>query len=299
MQINSAISHSEKKSNIAIITDSVAQVPTELARELNISIVPMGVQINGKIYLDNLELDLAELYRRMRTEKITPTTTAPSAGEFKEVMNASLGAGAEAVLCITLSSKLSSSFNNACLAADLIREEKPGSNIQILDSLKAAASQGYMVIGAARAAARHESIEEILQEVHRIRSRTSLVASLDTLEYLARGGRIGKVAYRMGSMINIKPVITLDEDGTISPIAKVRSTQHALQVMVDHVSKKVKGCSRLYLTILEADAPRQASIFYEMIREQLQPLEIQKSVFTPVMGVHTGPGLIGLVYYYE
>jgi DegV family protein with EDD domain len=288
-----------KEQKVSVLTDSVAQVPAELAVQMGISVVPLVVQINGKLYHDGIDLDLAELYKRMREEKIIPSTIAPAPGEFKDAMSAAFQAGARELLCITLSSKLSSCYNNACLAADLIREENPESRIEVLDSLNAAASEGFMVTAAARAAARGDSLQAIMQAAREVRSRTSLVASFETLEYLARGGRIGKVAYMMGSLINIKPVVTVDKDGTVAPVVKARSMQHALQAMLDYVEKKVKGCRKLYLTILEADAAEQASRLRDLALTQLKPVEIQNSVFTPVMGVHTGPGLIGLVYYFE
>jgi DegV family protein with EDD domain len=284
---------------VALVTDSVAQVPVEVSRELGISVVPLSVQIEGKPYHDGVDLDLAELYNRMRDEKIMPTTIAPSPGEFKEAMADCLRSGTKAVVCITISSRLSSSYNNACLAADMLREDDPACTIEVLDSLNAAAAEGYIVITAARLAARGEPIEAVIDAARAACGRTGLVASFETLEYLARGGRIGKAAYMMGSLINIKPVVTIDAEGTVSPLGKARSTKQAMQFMVDYVAKQVKGRRNLYLTILEADAPEQAARLQELVRQQLQPLEIHNSVFTPVMGVHTGPGLIGLVYAYE
>jgi DegV family protein with EDD domain len=288
-----------REKTVALITDSVAQVPVETARELGIAIVPLTVQIEGKPYRDGVDLDLTQLYNRMRNEKVVPTTIAPSPGEFEEAMRQCLDHGAKSVLCISLSSRLSSSYQNACLAARLLKEEEPGREIEVLDSLSAAACEGFMAITAAQAAARGEPMEAILQAARQAGSRTGLVASFETLEYLARGGRIGKAAYMMGSLINIKPIITLDQKGTVAPAGAARSTKRALQAMVDFVGKRAKGHKKLQLTILEAEAPEQAAQLLELAEAQLQPEGIHKSVFTPVMGVHTGPGLIGLVYYYE
>ena len=142
-------------------------------------------------------------------------------------------------------------------------------------------------------------MEAILQAARGAGSRTGLAASFETLEYLARGGRIGKVAYMMGSLIKIKPIITLDKEGTVAPVGAARSTKRALQAMVDFVARRVKGRQKLQITILEAEAPEQAAVLHELASRQLQPEAIHDSVFTPVMGVHTGPGLIGMVYFYE
>ncbi len=290
---------SNELGTVALITDSVAQVPAETARELGISIVPLTVQIAGKTYRDGVDLDLAELYDRMRTEKVVPTTIAPSPGEYEAAMRNCLQTVPRPVLCITLSSRLSTGYQNACLAARLLQEENPDRSIEVLDSRSAAACEGFIAITAARAAARGEPMQAILEAARQACTRTGLVASFETLEYLARGGRIGKVAYRMGSLINIKPIITLDRDGTVAPVGAVRSPGRALQAMVDFVAKKVKDRRNLHLTILEAEAPGQAARLHDLAGRQLPSAEIRDSVFTPVMGVHTGPGLIGMVYDYE
>jgi DegV family protein with EDD domain len=284
---------------VALVTDSVAQVPVEVAFELGISVVPMAVQIDGRPYQDGVDLDLTELYYRMRNEKIVPTTIAPTPKAFQEAMVARLRCGAKAVLCITLSSRLSSSYQNACLAAELVREDDQKCTIEVLDSLKAAASEGFIVTTAARAAARGEPMQTVLEAAREAGSRTNLIASFETLEYLARGGRIGKAAYLMASLIHINPIVTIDKEGTVSPVGMARSTKQALQVMVDYVAKQVTGCQKLTLTILEADASEQAARLRDLACQLLQPAEIHDSVFTPVMGVHTGPGLIGLAYSYE
>lgn len=284
---------------VALVTDSVAQVPAKEAGELGISVVPLTVQIEGVPYHDGVDLDLDGLYQRMREEKILPTTIAPSPGEFEQVIEERLRSGAGSVLCITISSRLSSSYNNACLAANLIRENNPESRIEVLDSLNAAAAEGFIVLTAARSAAQGEPIEAVLESARQAGKRTGLVASFETLEYLARGGRIGKAAYMLGSLINIKPIVTLDADGTVAPLGRAPSTERALQTMVNYVAKQVKESRKLSLTILEAEAPEQAARLRELAEQKLHPAEINNSVFTPVMGVHTGPGLIGLVYAYE
>ncbi len=298
-QRGSSTEERKREQTVALITDSVAQVPAETARALGISILPLTVQIEGKPYRDGVDLDLTGLYDRMRKEKVVPTTIAPTPGEFEQVMRQRLRSGAKSVLCITLSSRLSTGYQNAHLAARLLREEDPGLTIEVLDSLSAAACEGVIAIAAARAAKRGEPMEAIQQAARQAGGRTGLVASFETLEYLARGGRIGKVAYMMGSLIRIKPIITLDRAGTIAPVGAARSTSRALQTMVEYVAKQVKGRRNLHLTILEAEAPEQAAQLHELASRQLRPEEIHDSVFTPVMGVHTGPGLIGLVYSYE
>lgn len=290
------IDHSQ---TVAIVTDSVAQVPADIARQLNITVIPLIVNIEGKSYRDGVDLVLSELYRRMRTEKIMPTTTAPTPGQYQQTFQSLLRAGAQAILHVSLSSKLSSCYDIACLAAEKVRAEYPDRAIEILDTRKAAICEGFIAYIAARAAAEGKPLAEVVKAARAANPRTNLVATLETLEYLARGGRVGKATYMLGSMINIKPILTIDQEGTVNPVSKVRTESHALQTMLDYVAQKVKGCRKLYLAVLEADAAKQAAKLNELVQQNLQPTEIFQTDFTPVMGVHTGPGLVGLGYYYE
>jgi DegV family protein with EDD domain len=282
---------------VAVMTDSVAQVPPERAQRWGITIVPLGVTIGTEKYLDGVDLAPAELYRRMRIDKVMPTTSAPSLGQYLEACRACLRAGAQSVLYICLSSKLSTAYDVACQAAEMTRAEFPDRAIEVLDSRQGAISEGFIALAAARAAADDQPLESVVQRARDAMSRTALVVSLATLEYLARGGRIGKAAYWMGSVIKVKPLITLDAEGVAAPVARVRGEEHALQAMVDWVAKRVRGDHAFSLAVMEADAPDAAARLRDRALRVMHPAEIIHSDFTPVMGVHTGPGLVGLGYY--
>ena len=291
-----AITDSER--NVAIVTDSVAQVPAEVARQLDITVIPFTVSIDGQPYLDGIDLAPKELYRRMRLENIMPTTTAPSLGQYQQAFEACLHAGAQAVLYVALSSKLSGGYSTACQAANIVKEEFPDRIVEVLDSQLATISQGFVAMAAARAAAQGKPLAEVRRAAEEANRRTGFAATLETLEYLARGGRIGKAAFMLGNMIKIKPILTL-EDGLVLPLSRVRGENNALQAIVDYVAQQVKNHRVLHLAIMEADAPEQAARLQELALQKLRPTELFHSEFTPVMGVHTGPGLVGLGYYYE
>ncbi|MGC9520752.1 MAG: DegV family protein [Anaerolineae bacterium] len=284
--------------SVAIVTDSVAQVPAEIARQLAITVIPFTVNINGQPYLDGIDLKPTELYRRMRLENILPSTTAASLGQYQQAFEARLQAGAQAVLCVSLSSKLSMGYSTACQAAEMVRDEFPDRLVEVLDSRQVTISQGFIAIAAARAAAEGKPLSEVMRVVREARQRAGLAVTLETLEYLARGGRIGKAAYMLGSLIQIKPILTLD-DGEVTPLSRVRGENHALQVIVDYVARQVEGLGVLHLAVMEADAPEKAARLQELALQQLRPAEIFHSEFTPVLGVHTGPGLVGLGYFNE
>ena len=283
---------------VTIVTDSVAQVPVEIARQLAITVIPFTVNVNDQPYLDGIDLNPTELYRRMRHEKILPTTTAPSLGEYQQAYEACLRAGAQAVLYVSLSSKLSGGYSTATKAAEMVRGEFPDRQVVVLDSQQATISEGFVAIAAARAAKLGKPLPEVRRAAEKAKQRVGFAAALDTLEYLARGGRIGKAAFMLGSLIKIKPILTI-VDGEVTPVGRVRDENHALHAIVDYVARRVEGSRKLHLAIMEADAPEQTERLKELALQQLQPAEIFHTEFTPVMGVHTGPELIGLGYYYE
>ena len=291
-----AITDSER--NVAIVTDSVAQVPAEVARQLDITVIPFTVSIDGQPYLDGIDLAPKELYRRMRLENIMPTTTAPSLGQYQQAFEACLHAGAQAVLCVALSSKLSSGYSTACYAAKMVQEEFPDRIIEVMDSQQATISQGFIAIAAARAAAAGKPLPEVQQVAEDAKQRVGLAVMLETLEYLARGGRIGKAAFMLGNLIKINPIVSI-KDGEVTPISRVRGENHALTAIVEYVARQAEGNRKLHLAIVDADAPEQAARMEELALQKLQPIEIFHTEFTPVIGVHTGPGVVGLGYYYE
>jgi DegV family protein with EDD domain len=283
---------------VAIVTDSVAQVPAEIARQLDITVIPFTVSIDGQLYLDGIDLAPQELYHRMRLENVMPTTTAASLGQYQQAFEACLHAGAQAVLYVALSSKLSSGYSTACHAAKMVQEEFPDRIVEVLDSQFATMSQGFMVMAAARAAKQGKPLAEVRRAGEEAKRRVGLAATLETLEYLARGGRIGKAAFMLGNLIKIKPILSI-KDGEVTPVSRVRGENHALQAIVDYVARQAERHRKLHLAIMEADAPEPAARLQELTLQQLRPAEIFHSEFTPEMGVHTGPGLVGLGYYYE
>ena len=274
-------------------------MPPEAADRWGISVVPLVVTIGAERFLDGMDLTPSELYRRMRAEKALPATSAPSIGQYLEAFRACLRAGAQAVLHVSLSSRLSTAFNAALQAAEMASVEFPDRAIEVLDSRQGAISEGFIAMAAARAAAKDRPLDAVAQCARDAMSRTGVVVSLATLEYLARGGRIGKAAYLMGSLINVRPLITLDAEGVAAPVAKARGENRALASMVDWVAESVRGREALTLAVMEAGAAGAAAQLRDLAVRRLHPAEIFHSDFTPVMGVHTGPGLVGLGCYYE
>ena len=291
---------SRKPAKVAIVTDSVAQVPKELAADLGIRVIPFFIHIEDKKYLDGIDLDLQSLYRRMRQEKdLHPTTAAPSVGHFYNTFLECLEGGAESVLYLGVSTRLSATFSSAEGGANLVREQYPERQIILFDTLLGAIPQGFLAIEAARLAVQGASIQQIIEQVRMKRQRVGILITLETLEYLARGGRIGKAAYMLSSAIHILPLITLGDDGAVSPVGRVRGHHRAMERIVDYVAEKASTARRLTLTVLHSDALEAAQEMQIMAVERMHPDEIFIALFTPVIAAHTGPGTLGLGYSWD
>ena len=293
MNINNAEKH------VSVIADSVGQVPADLTRELDISVVPYAIMIQGISYLDGVDLQPDVLYQRMRIEKVIPKTSAPSPGSYLKTLLDSINKGARSILLVCVSSNLSGAYNIACEAVDLFREEHPDIDIEVFDSKTAAIAEGYIAIQAARAAKAGMDLAGVIQVAREVQKQVGVVVSFDTLEYLALGGRIGKAAYLLGNLIDIKPIISLDSEGFVEPIGKVRGNQRAFEAIIEHVEKMTAGCRKLHLAVMDADASDRAEELKRLAIERLKPNEVINTTITPVMGAHTGPGLVGLGFLYE
>jgi DegV family protein with EDD domain len=287
------------KQTVRVITDSVAQVPEHLTQELEIPVVPFIVTINNTSYEDGIDIKPEALYQRMRIEKVIPKTSAPSPGRYIQKFQEVIQQGGRSILFVALSSNLSGSFNVVSGAAEIMREEYPNVFIKVFDSKSAAIAEGYIVIQAAHAARDGMDLLGVTEVAKETAKRVGIVVSFDSLEYLALGGRIGKAAYLLGNMIDIKPIIALDDNGFVDPIGKVRGNQKAFEAIIGHVDRKTSGCTRLSLAVLDADAADRADDLKRLAIEHLKPNHLIQTTITPVMGAHTGPGLVGLGYFYE
>jgi DegV family protein with EDD domain len=284
---------------VHVVTDSIAQVPTQTAQELGIAVIPFIVTMQGVSYEDGIDIQPEVLYQRMRTEKVIPKTSTPSPGRYQEILEKVIRQGAKSILCIVVSSNLSGSFNTARTAVDMLHEQHPEVIIEVFDSKSAAIAEGFITIQAARSARNGLDLDGVIQVAQETRKRVGIVVSFDTLEYLALGGRIGKAAYLLGNMIDIKPIIALDTEGFVEPIGKVLGNQKAIEAIIQYVDKTTAGHTRLTLALMDADAADRAEELKRITVDRLKPDDLIHTTITPVMGAHTGPGLIGLGYYYE
>ena len=285
------------KQRVAIVTDTTACVPPELVAQYEIEVVPIQLIVNNKTYLDGIDIKPTEFYTLLRQSKKIPTTSASSPENYIKAFRAA-GRKAPAILCLTEPSRFSAMFNSANVARNIISEELPDTTIEILDCTTAAAGLGLVVLAAARAAAEGKPLEEVKEIAKKVMDRTNLLASLDTLQYLARSGRVPQAAAMVNSILNIKPVFALDHSDAHT-VALPRTMKSAVNRMLKLMKSMVKKGRPLHVAVIHADALEQATAFKNRIAAQFECREIYITEFTPVMGVHTGPGLIGAAFYEE
>lgn len=282
-----------------VVTGSAAQVPPEIASQLGIVILPLVIIVEGKEYLDGIDLFPGELYQKMRTQKIEIKTAAPNVGQYYACFKRIIDQQESDVLCISLSGKLSSDYNAAVDAAKMIAGEHPGNRVTVFDSLRAAAPQGLLAVEAAKRFRAGETMEAVIQYLMGARHRSGLIAALDSLDYLAQGGRIGKAAYLVGSALQIIPILTINDEGIVAPSTVIRKKGNIIPSIVSTLAKQTVGFKKLDLSVMHADAIQQAEALRRSLNQLYPSLVIPISEFTPVMGAHAGPGLLGLGYLYE
>ena len=229
----------------------------------------------------------------MGTAKELPTTSQPSAGEFKEFFE-EIAEHSESIVCIVVSDHLSGTLDSATTAVKMI----PDFPITVVDSRSASMGQGFIALAAARAADEGKDHTEVAEVVRRLVPIMRVVFVVDTLEYLHRGGRIGGAQRLLGSVLSIKPLLHL-VDGKIEPLASVRTKRKALGRALEIIEADTTGKGPLHAAVLHASKPDEANEFLSAIQEHLQPVELFQTELTPVVGTHTGPGLVGLAYYCE
>ncbi|HNY20488.1 MAG TPA: DegV family protein [Flexilinea sp.] len=282
-----------------VVTDSAAQVPTEAIDKYGIEVIPLLISFDNKNYLDGIDISAHELYQKMRNDKIVPKTSAPTIMQFYQSFEKHIKEGVSEILFVSLSSKLSSTYNAALDAAKMVREKYHDCEIVIYDSLMATIAQGFLAIEAARRLEEGMPMKNVLTFLDGARKRIGIVAALDTLEYLARGGRIGKAQYILGTAIQILPILGIDQEGIVAPVANLRGKRKVIPTMVSLIKKQIGAYHKARFAVMEADAHERAVDLQKAAMEAFPGNEFPIVEFTPVMGAHTGPGLIGLAYYWE
>ncbi len=277
---------------VAIVTDSAACVPPDLARAYRMQVVPYQLVWDGQVYLDGQGLTPSEFYRRFRTSSTYPTTATPTIGQFITAYQRAAEYAQEGVVAVLVAGTLTSTVRLAQQAAQEVNIP-----VRIVDTHTGATPEGFIALAAARAAWRGASLDEVVAVAEAYRERVGMFFAMETLEHLHRGGRIGKAATLLGARLRIQPVLTVAE-GQVQPVTVTRSRQRALERLVEETAKVV-GTRPIRASVFHADVPEEAQQLAERVQREFNCLEFFISEFTPVMGAHTGPGIIGIAYCLE
>jgi len=281
------------KTKVAIATDSTAYIPAELVERYNLHVIPLWVNWEGDSLRDDVDITPTQFYARLQTAKELPTTSQPTPEDFLEFFS-KIAETSESIVGIFISDLLSGTLASAT-AARASFENFP---IELVDSRSASMGLGFTVLAAARAAEKGLSHIEIAGLAREMVPEVRTIFVVDTLEFLHKGGRIGGAARFFGSMLSFKPILHLEE-GRIEPMERVRTKRKAMNRALEIVKQDVAGKGLLHASVIHAAAPDEAADFAAQVQQELNPVELLTSGLSPVVGTHTGPGLVGLGYYTE
>lgn len=281
---------------VGIVTDSTSCIPQELIVQHDIFVVPITIIIEGKSYRDGIDISPGEVYKIMRQRENLPTTSTPSAGDFLSAFR-SLSQKTSSILCINVTARQSKVYETALIAREMAIDALPDTQIEVLDSQAAASALGIIVVEAARAAERDADLDATLSAARSMIPRVHYLATLDTLYYLARTGRIGRAAAWAGALLNIKPIVGHDTSlGETIPVARPRTRAKAINRLLDLITEVVGG-SPAHVIVTHADEPEEAERLGAELSSRLDCVELYLSEFSPGMGVHAGPGVISAAFY--
>jgi len=269
---------------VRIVTDSVSDLPSEVAKELGITVIPLNVRFGEEVYRDGIDMTTEQFYHRLVHDKTFPVTSVPSPATFAEAYDR-LAEETDEILVIVLTSKLSATYEVALQSIGLMKRK---CRVEVVDSQWAVMAQGFIVIAAAKATQAGASFDEVLNITHRNMKRVDIRAAFDTLEYLRRGGRIGAAQAFLGSILRVNPLITL-RDGVVEPAGRTRSRAKA----IDYLYNFAMSFSHIEeIAVEDAACPAEAEALVERLSAKFPKERIYRSKMTPVIGAHTGPGLL-------
>lgn len=271
-------------SSVAVVTDSVADLPPQVAGEFGITVVPLVVRFGTDIYRDGIDLSPDDFYGRLKTSRALPVTSVSSPGVYAGVYD-KLAGQTDEIAVISLSSKLSGAYQVALQAVGLMKKR---CRVEVLDSQWAVMAQGMITIAAARAARSGAGLDEVLEAARQTSRRVDMRAAFDTLDFLERGGRIGRAQAFLGSLLKVNPVIGI-RDGEVYPFARERSRARA----IDHLCNFAEGFDEVEgLAVEYATDLKEADLLVRRLHKKYPQVPVYLSRATPVIGTHTGPSLI-------
>ncbi|HMZ06226.1 MAG TPA: DegV family protein [Anaerolineales bacterium] len=281
---------SQKNQKVAVVTDGASSLTPAQGLEYGIHVAPVYVNFSDKTYQAGVDLDAGEFYRLLRASKQLPTTAQPTAQDFLRLYT-DLAKQAEAIVTVVISHHMSATLQSA-LAAQEQFSEVP---VHIIDSESVSHGLGLQAIAAARAAAEGKSAQEVVQLVEQIKKNLNVMFTVETLEYLHKGGRIGGATAFLGSALSIKPILYI-KDGRIEPLERQRTRKRSVARVLELVEERA-GSSVIHAAILHCDVPEEARELGEQVKARFHCTELITVDAGPVIGTHAGPGTLGVAFY--
>ena len=281
--------------NVTVITDSISCLPPDMVARYQMQILPINLYFGDKVYKDWVDITPNEAYELFLKDPKRFATSAPSPGYCFEAFREA-SQRARDILVVAVSSKLSMVYESAQVAREQARTELPGTNIEIFDSCMATAAEGFVALAAARAAEAGGNVSEAVKAAEEMRDKIGVLILLDTIRHVYRSGRIPKVASQAGSILNIRPILTIYR--TVNFAGVVRNKEKGVERLLRAMRKKV-GQKPLHVAVMHAYALDEAERLKERISSEFNCSELWLSEFSPVMGYATGTGTLGVAFYGE
>ena len=278
--------------NIAVVTDSTTYMPPDLVKKYNISVAPQVLIWGDQTYKDGVDIESREFFTRLKTAKLMPSTSQVAVISFQEIFQDLVDKGFE-VLALLVSSKLSGTVQSAMQARDLMNTARE--KVHVVDSQSVAMALGFQVLAVARAIENGSSLNDAIALAEKSYQYTGVFFAVDTLEFLHRGGRIGGAQRFLGTMLNMKPILAI-QDGRVEGVDRIRTKNKSHDRVLELVTEKIAGRSPVRLATLHANAAEDAKALLTRAEQALHPIESVFTEVSPTVGTHTGPGTVGLAF---
>jgi len=274
---------------VSVVTDSASNLPRELAESCGIELVPMILKFGERALLDGVDMPPGEFYKALVEEHVPVSTSGPSAGDFAAAFERALTAGAEGVVCVNVASFVSATYSTAVSAA-----KDFGGRVRVIDSRSASLGEGFIALEAARAGVSAD-LDSVVARAEDVAQRMCFVATINTFEFLRRSGRVNALLAYAGTALNIKPVFAF-RGGKIEQLGRPRTRARAIDRLVEEV-RAASSQGPLHLGVAHADCEEEANQLLERLKAEIPHVETLITPFTPLMGAHTGPGVLGTAFF--
>ncbi len=279
---------------IKIITDSACDLPRDIINKYGIDVIPMSISFGEELYLDGVDLTADQFYSKLEKSDSLPKTAQPTIAAFTQALESAL-ATYEDALVITLSSGLSGTYQSACLAKQNFSQEEQ-QKITVFDSLRASLGQGLLVFEAAKMASTGAGREEVANYLNHLRPRLASEFTLNTLDYLIKGGRLSKIQGTIGSMLDIKPILSFNEEGRIVHRERIRGRKKSIKRLVEILGTEGNCLDQQTVAISHSRCVEEAKWLADTIQEQFSIPEVIIGEMTATIGTHTGPGCLSVSF---